>query len=119
MIGVFKSKEKLNRAYERTKRPGEEIAVESQVFDTPEAAVDAIKGKYPDFVMTGMNEFQMARIKEAPKRWHLLEGLTAVWIVLLLALLVNRSSSRTNHRPRNTHRAAGRPLKFLRKRQGL
>ena len=67
MIGVFKSKEKLNRAYERTKRPGEEIAVESQGFDTPETAVDAIKRKHPNFVMTGMNEFQMARIKEAPK----------------------------------------------------
>jgi len=87
LIGVFNSKKKMNRAYERTKRPGEEIAVESQGFDTPETAVDAIKGKYPDFVITGMNEFQMARIKEAPRRWPLLEGLAAVWTVLMLALL--------------------------------
>ena len=29
MIGVFKSKEKLRRAYEKTKQPGEEIEVES------------------------------------------------------------------------------------------
>ena len=42
MIGVFKSKEKLKSAYERTKRPVEEIEVESQAFDTPETAVDAI-----------------------------------------------------------------------------
>ena len=50
--------------------------------------MDAIKRKHPNFVMTGMNEFQMARIKEAPKGWHLLEGLTTVWTVLMLALLV-------------------------------
>ena len=48
----------------------------------------AIKGKYPDFVMIGMNEFKMAGIKETPKKWYLLDGAMSVWAVLVIALLI-------------------------------
>jgi hypothetical protein len=61
---------------------------EGGAFDTPETAAGAIKGKYPDFVMTGMNEFKMARTKEAPKKWCLLDGPMGVWTVLMTALLI-------------------------------
>ena len=45
MIGVFKSNKHLERAFEKIKRPGERIEVESQIFDTPERAVGAIQGR--------------------------------------------------------------------------
>ena len=51
MIGVFKSEQTMDKAFERTKRPGEETEIESQRFHTPERAMGAIQGKYPDFVM--------------------------------------------------------------------
>ena len=68
MIGVFKSERALEKAFEKTKRPGERTEVESQIFDSPERAVGALLGRHPDFVMNGMNDFTMAKIKDPPTR---------------------------------------------------
>ena len=57
-------------------------------FDTPERAVGAIQGRYPDFVMNGMNDFTMAKIKDPPKRWFLKDGPMSVTAILVMALLM-------------------------------
>jgi hypothetical protein len=53
----------LKRAYEKTRRPGENIKVEPQALSTPERAAGAIQGRHPDFVLGRMNDFKMATIK--------------------------------------------------------
>ena len=88
MIGVFKSNRHLEKAFEKIKRPGERIEVESQIFDTPERAVGAIQGRHPDFVMNGMNEFKMARIKESPTRWLSKDALMGAGAILVMAFLI-------------------------------
>jgi hypothetical protein len=63
VVGIFKTKESMKRAYERIRRPGENIKTESQAFSTPERAVGAIQVRHPDFVRGRMNDFKMATIK--------------------------------------------------------
>ena len=71
MVGVFRSNEELEEAFRRTKRPGESVKIESQEFGSTELAVGALMGRHPDFIMTGMIEFTMAKVKDPPAGWEL------------------------------------------------
>jgi hypothetical protein len=50
MVEIFKTEESMMEAYEKTRRPGETIEIESQPFSSPERAVGAIQVRHPDFV---------------------------------------------------------------------
>ena len=63
MVGIFKTEESMMRAYEKTRRPGENIKIESHAFSTPERAVGAIQVRHPDFIRGRMTDFKMTTIK--------------------------------------------------------
>jgi hypothetical protein len=88
MVGIFKTEEMLKRAYEKTRRPGENIKIESQTFSTPERAVGTIQGRHPDFVQGRMNDFKMATIKGSSEEWYLRDGTMKLWLVLAMAFLI-------------------------------
>jgi hypothetical protein len=74
IIGIFKTKEDLDKACEKTSRPGENLKVESQSISTSERAVGAIQVRHPDFVRGRMNDFKMATIKGISQEWYLRDG---------------------------------------------
>jgi hypothetical protein len=89
MVGIFKTEESMMRAYEKTRRPGENIEIESQKFSTPERAVGAIQVRHPDFVWGRMNDFKMATIKGTSQEWYLRDGPMKLWVVLASGVFSN------------------------------
>jgi len=88
MIGVFDTKERMDKAFKRTQRPGETVKIESQVFDNVDRAVGALQGRHPKFVMEGLNNFQMAEMKTTPSTWAIPEGALLLGGLILVALMV-------------------------------
>ena len=48
----------------------------------------AIQGKYPEFVMKGMNDYTMAKAKELLTKWTLTDSILVVRMILVAAIVV-------------------------------
>jgi hypothetical protein len=87
IIGVFSTKEELDKALKKSQRPGEMAEIELQRFDNFDRAMGALQGRFPKHTVRALNDYQMGETKAAtwraaiPDVAFLLGGLLLVVVI--------------------------------------